>query len=306
MADKTPWSGAVQLEQLSEELSRLRLMSESSQREMETSLCRHGQLTSLIGCRSEKGLVVVDGFKRLRAARNLGWTELRVEVHDAHGVAAKMFLWQSNQSEGLSELEQAWVIRSLYREERLTQPQIAHLLSRHKSWVCRRLLLAEGLAEGVEADLRLGLLSATAARELARLPRGNQQEHAAQVVTRRGLTSRQTAKLVDQLLLASDEREQLQILAKVLDDSGDSEFNRATKSARLAPAEQLIADVVALKRISSRLNSRLLERSLESLGEEVAVVALRSIEELRPGLMSLCRTIDKLVGEKVVNHVMAS
>ncbi len=96
VADKTPWFGAVQLEQLSEEFSRLRLMSESSQREMETSLCRHGQLTALIGCRNEGGLAVVDGFKRLRAARNLGWTEMRVEVHDAHGVAAKMFLWQSN------------------------------------------------------------------------------------------------------------------------------------------------------------------------------------------------------------------
>ena len=74
-------------------------------------------------------------------------------------------------------------MRSLYRDDRLTQPQIAQLLGRDKSWVCRRLVLAEGLADGVEASVRLGLLSATAARDVARLPRGNQEACAPSVPT---------------------------------------------------------------------------------------------------------------------------
>ena len=59
----------------------------------------------------------------------------------------------------------------MYRDDRLTQPQIGQLLGRDKSWVCRRLVLAKGLAESVAADVRLGLVSATAAREVGRLPR---------------------------------------------------------------------------------------------------------------------------------------
>lgn len=59
------------------------------------------------------------------AARTLRWSELRAEVtEDADPVVAKLRLWQAHQASGLSELEQAWVIRALYREDCLSQPQI--------------------------------------------------------------------------------------------------------------------------------------------------------------------------------------
>jgi transposase len=43
-----------------------------------------------------------------------------------------------------------------------------------KSWVSRRLMLAERLDPELQEQIRLGLLSATVAREISRLPRGNQ------------------------------------------------------------------------------------------------------------------------------------
>ena len=52
--------------------------------------------------------------------------------------------------------------------------EAAELLGRHKSWVCRRLALLERLGEEAREDLRLGLLTPTAARSLVRLPVGNQ------------------------------------------------------------------------------------------------------------------------------------
>ncbi len=192
MKSEPCWSGTVGLTELSDRLSALRLMNEPAQRAIEASLVRYGQLSPVLCTRElTTALAVVDGFKRLRAAVRLGWSELQVMVHESHVAgAAQLLLWQSNQSHGLTDLEQAWLVRSLYREEKLTQPQIAHLFARHKSWVSRRLMLAEGLSEAVEAQVRLGLLSSTLAREIARLPRGN-QEAAAQVVIRRGLSSRQ-------------------------------------------------------------------------------------------------------------------
>ncbi len=74
------------------------------------------------------------------------------------------------------ELEEAWIVAALVREDGLSQSEVAELLGRHKSWVCRRLALLEKLCPEVRQDLEVGLLNPTAAREIARLPAGNQSE----------------------------------------------------------------------------------------------------------------------------------
>ena len=35
------------------------------------------------------------------------------------------------------ELEEAWVVQGLVRDDGMTQVEAAHLLNRHKSWICR-------------------------------------------------------------------------------------------------------------------------------------------------------------------------
>ena len=307
MRSESCWSGAVGVSELGDRLSALRLMSEPAQRAIEASLVRYGQLSPVICSREATALVVVDGFKRLRAAVRLGWSELRVMVHESRAAgSSQLLLWQSNQGNGLTDLEQAWLVRSLYREEKLTQPQIAHLFSRHKSWVSRRLMLAEGLSEAVEAQVRLGLLSSTMAREIARLPRGN-QEAGAKVMTRRGLSTRQAAKLVDELLLAPDEATQQQWLEGKLESSCFESESAPLKSKRqLTPGESLLAAVTSLKRSSTRLHARLLQRPLVGLSEQAQSLAVENLKELRSGLVSLCGTIEQLVEPRAgVNHVGA-
>ena len=44
------------------------------------------------------------------------------------------------------EWEEAWIVHALVREDGMTQVEVAELLGRHKSWVCRRLALVEKLA----------------------------------------------------------------------------------------------------------------------------------------------------------------
>ena len=58
----------------------------------------------------------------------------------------------------------------------MSQVEVAELLGRHKSWVCRRLALLERLGLKARDELRVGLLSPTTARQLVRLPQGNQTE----------------------------------------------------------------------------------------------------------------------------------
>lgn len=162
-------SNEVPLSQLGEHLTSLRLRSDAQLLAMKRSLGQRGQLSALLCYQSPSSLEVLDGFKRLAAARALGWTALRVHSLAGDAVEAKLALWQVHAGSGLSELEEAWLLRSLRRDDGLPQHELARCLGRHKSWVCRRLMLAECLSEEVEAQVRLGLLSATLARELCRL-----------------------------------------------------------------------------------------------------------------------------------------
>ena len=283
----------IDLAQLSERLSPLRLRPPETLREMERSLSRHGQLVAVVCHRQAEIVEVVDGFKRLSGARALGWSTLRAEIHEVTGPAAKLLMWHSNARQPLSDLEEAWLVRALYHEDRLTQPQIAQLIGRDKSWVCRRLVLAEGLTADVEADVRLGLLSVTAAREVGRLPRGN-QERAAQLIARRGLTTRQATRLVDQLMAAGDD----QARAAVLDTAARASTPPAVRGPRrvpVTPGEAMVADAAALSSRAARLQVRLLERPLASLGPEVERVVLGRLGELHAVLAALCQTLT-LVG----------
>jgi len=284
-----PTVTAIELEQLGEQLSSLRLRPPETLREMERSLSRHGQLVAVVCNRQAGSIEVVDGFKRLVGARALGWPALRAEIHEVPGPAAKLLLWQSNARQELSDLEEAWLVRALYREDRLNQPQIAQLVGRHKSWVCRRLVLAEGLTSNVESDVRLGLLSATAAREVGRLPRGN-QEKAAQAIARRGLTTRQAARLVDQLLAASDEAARTAVLTEP-DRTSTPRTTQAPRRMPVTPGEAIIADAEVLSFRATRLQARLGERPLASLGPEVERVVVGRLGELRAVVEALYRTL---------------
>jgi hypothetical protein len=98
----------------------------------------------------------------------------------------------------------------LVREDGLSQSEVAELLGRHKSWVCRRLALLEKLVADVRQDLEVGLLTPTAAREIARLPAGNQLE--VLDVSRREALGRDELSGVVRLLLGAVTAEQRQFL----------------------------------------------------------------------------------------------
>jgi hypothetical protein len=92
-------------------------------------------------------------------------------------------------------------------------------LGRHKSWVCRRLALLERLCPEVRQDLEVGLLTPTAAREIARLPAGNQSE-VLEVSRREALNGDELSGVV-RLLLGAVTAEQKQfVLAKPRDALG--------------------------------------------------------------------------------------
>jgi hypothetical protein len=106
------------------------------------------------------------------------------------------------------ELEEAWIVQALVREDGLSQVEAAALLDRHKSWVCRRLALLERLGAAAQAELRLGLLSPGLARQLTRLPTGNQAA-VLTVARRESLTLVEVQGVINLLRGATPEQEAL-------------------------------------------------------------------------------------------------
>jgi ParB-like chromosome segregation protein Spo0J len=152
-------------------------------------------------------LELLDGFKRLAAAQQVaGLTSLSVRVLAVDERMAKAAILGLNHAHhGARELEEAWIVQALVRDDGLTQVEAAQLLGKHKSWICRRLALLEKLSPSVKDDLRLGLLGPTLARQLVRLPVGNQE--AVLALTRReSLTACEVSGVIDLLQGAGEEQ----------------------------------------------------------------------------------------------------
>jgi ParB-like chromosome segregation protein Spo0J len=216
----------IALETLGERYRRYRLADAAAEAAVAGSMARYGQLSPLAVCLREETPEVLDGFKRVAAARVLsGISSLQARLWEVDERAAKaMILALNGTARGMKELEEAWIVHALVREDGLSQVQVAELLERHKSWVCRRLALLERLSEECREDLRLGLLSPTMARQLTRLPAGNQTEVVA-AARREHLTAAEVHGVVD-LIVACTGRSQVEFILQ--------EPRRALRQAQIA------------------------------------------------------------------------
>lgn len=277
----------VEVSMLGERLSLLRVCDASQLASMRGSLSQHGQLSPVTLFVEGEQLEVMDGFKRVRAARALGWRELVARVDEVSPAVAKLRMRELHAGSGLTELEEAWLIRSLYREDRMSMPQIGMALGRHKSWVFRRLMLAEALDPLVQGDVRLGLVAPRAAVAVSRLPRGNQQAASA-VVVRRGLTVRQTELLVEELLSERDPSAREALIARRLEGGApDKPKGPPPSRAVRSEGEWMSADVLRIGELAGRLSARLLATPLQALTPASAELLRDALVRLVPVLRAL-------------------
>ncbi len=210
------WSEEVRLvplEDIGIHYARYRLYAPDAERAMSRSLQHYGQLSPVVLCEREGRHELIDGFKRLGAARQLEKFErLEARLLEVDERGAKAAIYGLNHVGGRTrELEEAWIVHALVREDGLTQLEVAELLGRHKSWVCRRLALIEKLCAEAREELRVGLLSATAARHLVRLPEGN-QTRVLEVIRREALSTEELSRVVELLLRSANATEQQYVL----------------------------------------------------------------------------------------------
>jgi ParB-like chromosome segregation protein Spo0J len=201
-------------EEIGEHYGRYRLHLPEAERAMARSLERYGQLSPVVVCRRQERYELIDGFKRLGAARGLAqMPHLSARLMEADERTAKAAIYGLNRAGGRTrEREEAWIIQALVREDGLSQVEVAELLGRHKSWVCRRLALIERLGPKARDELRVGLLTPTAARQIVRLPEGNQAE-VLEATRREALSSAELGGVVDLGLRCAERRQQEYLLA---------------------------------------------------------------------------------------------
>ncbi|HTX52276.1 MAG TPA: ParB N-terminal domain-containing protein [Candidatus Baltobacteraceae bacterium] len=261
-----------------------RLADPLAEESLASSLRRWGQLSPVVACRRGEELELLDGFKRWAAAPQVGLTTLSVRILAMDDRTAKAAILGLNRGQrGVRELEEAWIVQALVRDDGLTQVEAAHLLGQHKSWVCRRLALLEKLSDAVKEDLRLGLLGPALARQLVRLPAGNQEAVLA-LTRRQTLTAQEVSEVIDLLQGASEEQ-----AAFVL-----SQPRQALAQTRSLP--------VALRdpRLSRAGNwlARHLTQALEALGRVESWLRTPNERELREGDREVLEPLLRRVGDQ--------
>lgn len=289
----TPNGSPLAIAALGERLSGLRLCEPSALDAIRRSLARHGQLQPItVAAHAEAavddGHEIVDGFKRVRAARALGWPTLDAVIEPVGVVAAKLRIVEIHEGQRLTELEEGWLVRSLHREDRLSQGEIAARLGKHKSWVSRRLVLVEALEPTLQLDVRRGLLAVRAAVHLGALPRGNQAA-AAELIQRHGMSVRQAHALVTELLGASTIEARAEVIAR-WSRAPDPEREGPVRAVR-SEADHALGDIGALCRSGARLQARLRSGALDTLGSDARELVRRGLEGLLPVVESLSKGI---------------
>jgi ParB family transcriptional regulator, chromosome partitioning protein len=141
-------------------------------------LAAHPDLEGDLG---EARYVVIDGNRRLGAARIAGLDELRIDVNDALAATAadilESALVANIQRADLSPLDEAEALATLLNAHG-SQRQVARRVGKTHVWVSQRLALL-ALTPGLQDALRDGELTVEDARQVARLPH-DQQAAAAQ------------------------------------------------------------------------------------------------------------------------------
>jgi ParB-like chromosome segregation protein Spo0J len=208
-------AAAFRFDDLGDQFRRYRLRVPQAVQTMTQSLRRWGQCAPIVATIRQEKPQVLDGFTRWEAARQVrGMTTLLVRLIEVDDRRAKAAIHGLNQTGRRPyELEEAWLVQALVREDGLSQCEVAELLGRHKSWVCRRLALLEKLCADVRQELEVGLLTPSAAREIARLPAGNQSE-VLDVSRREALNNEELGGVVRLLLGAVTAEQKLFVLTK--------------------------------------------------------------------------------------------
>ncbi len=197
---------------------------------------------------------IIAGERRWRAAQIVALDTVPVIIKqvDDHAAIA-IALIENIQREDLNPLEESQALQRLIEEFDLTHQQVAEAVGRSRASVSN-LLRLKGLEDDVRQLLADGRIDMGHARALLSLD-GDEQCHAARVVTTRGLTVRECEKLVQG-------------------------WGRDTSGKRSKPAPRVDPDVARLENdLTDKLGARVNIKS-NARGKGQLIISFTDAEEL--------------------------
>jgi ParB family transcriptional regulator, chromosome partitioning protein len=173
----------LEINQLHLSLEKLRKHSCSAYLKMADSITYYSQLMPVIVISDEsRGLLLVDGYLRVRALQKLGVDRCEAEIWECDLATALLLRLRRTQEKHLEAIEEANILDMLHHELGLSQNEIAKRVARDVSWVNRRLSLLKDLPPIVRDSHYQGHLSTwIITRVIQPLARAN-EEHANQLV----------------------------------------------------------------------------------------------------------------------------
>ncbi len=165
-------------------------------RELAESIKEKGILEPLLVRKSGEAYELIVGERRWRAAQKAGLREVPVLLKDvSNREALELALVENLQRENLGILEEAEGYRVLIDEFRFTQEELARRIGKDRTSVTNTLRLLR-LPNEVKEKLADSSLSPGHGRALLGLPTEADQKEACRMVIRKGLSVRETEKLV--------------------------------------------------------------------------------------------------------------
>ena len=194
----------LEFHQLERKYEGLRIAEAQRVAHLVASLCEHGQQQPVLVVRGSEGAggseryVLIDGYARVAALERLNRDSVEATVLELSEAHALVLAFRLERNRARSVIEEAWLLRELICGHGIAQRDLALLVGRSPSWVCRRLGLIEVLPAIAEETVRAGRLPAQAAMKylvpLARANRGH-CEHLVEQIGRQRLSVRQLARL---------------------------------------------------------------------------------------------------------------
>ncbi|MDO5110777.1 MAG: nucleoid occlusion protein [Clostridia bacterium] len=169
-------------------------------KELAQSISAVGLIQPLVVRRAENGYELVAGERRLRAVKLLGMERVACIVQDMmEEQSAMIALIENLQREDLYYMEEAQCYETLLKTYNMTQEELARRLGKSQSAIANKLRLLR-LAQPVKDAMQTANLTERHARALLKLQ--NEQEQLALIkrIGDKGLSVKETEKLVDKTL----------------------------------------------------------------------------------------------------------
>jgi ParB family chromosome partitioning protein len=203
------------------------------------SLKEHDMLQPILVRRVGDRYQLISGERRLRAAKEAGWTTIPARVRQADDrLVAELAIVENLQRKDLNPVEKALSFKRYLDEHRCTQDDLARRLKIDRSTIANLMRLLE-LPPEILDGLRKGTLTAGHARAL--LPLGDEHEQLAlaQRVEQEGLSVRDVERIVGEQI-GEDEALEAAIVP------GPSKQRRTT-SDQIASLEQEFRQALGTK-----------------------------------------------------------